>query len=109
MLLLLLHNSSLLLPQLNVVYFRVAGLGLFNGSLSIKASYEVESEQRVSIKFIESTLVSQTWLVGWSCGGGVGGRYEDGGRAGGNVLSGPMQPSRDVQGCRLPQHSHSTC
>jgi hypothetical protein len=46
------------LLQLNVVYFKVAGLGLMTGNLSIKASYAVESEQRVSIKFIESTLVS---------------------------------------------------
>jgi hypothetical protein len=44
--------------QNNVVYFRVAGLGLMSGNLSIKASYKVESEQRVSIQFIESTLVS---------------------------------------------------
>lgn len=41
-----------------MVYFKVAGLGLLSGNLSIKANYAVESEQRVSIKFIESTLVS---------------------------------------------------
>jgi hypothetical protein len=51
----------LLLLQLNVVYFKVAGLGLLSGNLSIKASYAVESPQRVSIKFIESTLVS-SWV-----------------------------------------------
>lgn len=43
----------------NVVYFRVAGLGLLSGNLSIKASYAVESDKRVSIKFIESTLVPE--------------------------------------------------
>jgi hypothetical protein len=45
--------------QLNVVYFKVAGLGLMSGNLSIKASYAVESGQRVSIQFLESTLVSK--------------------------------------------------
>lgn len=58
-----LYCCVLLLLQLNVVYFKVAGLGLLSGNLSIKASYAVESEQRVSIKFIESTLVST------ECGG----------------------------------------
>jgi hypothetical protein len=41
-----------------VVSFRVAGFGLFQGNLTVKASYAVESPQRVSISFIESTLVS---------------------------------------------------
>jgi hypothetical protein len=43
--------------QLNVVQFSVAGLGMLSGSLTVKASYEVASDQRVDIKFIESTLV----------------------------------------------------
>jgi hypothetical protein len=49
---------------LNVVYFKVAGLGLISGNLSIKASYAVESGQRVSIQFLESTLVSNNRLTG---------------------------------------------
>lgn len=47
-----------MLPQLNVVQFSVAGLGMLSGSLTVKASYEVASDDRVDIKFIESTLVS---------------------------------------------------
>jgi hypothetical protein len=43
--------------QLNVVQFSVAGLGMLSGSLTVKASYEVASDERVDIKFIESTLV----------------------------------------------------
>ncbi|WIA18878.1 hypothetical protein OEZ85_003551 [Tetradesmus obliquus] len=44
---------------LNVVQFSVAGLGMLSGSLTVKASYEVASDDRVSIKFIESTLVPE--------------------------------------------------
>jgi hypothetical protein len=43
--------------QLNVVHFRVAGFGLFSGTLTIKASYAVESARRVAIRFVESSLV----------------------------------------------------
>jgi hypothetical protein len=46
--------------QLNVVQFSVAGLGMLSGSLTVKASYEVASDERVDIKFIESTLVGET-------------------------------------------------
>lgn len=53
-----------------MVYFKVAGLGLLSGNLSIKASYAVESEQRVSIKFIESTLVSTACVEGCRCSAG---------------------------------------
>lgn len=42
-----------------MVFFKVAGLGLMSGNLSIKASYAVESGQTVSIQFLESTLVSK--------------------------------------------------
>ncbi|KAF6256783.1 hypothetical protein COO60DRAFT_79493 [Scenedesmus sp. NREL 46B-D3] len=44
---------------LNVVQFSVAGLGMLSGSLTVKASYEVASDDRVDIKFIESTLVPE--------------------------------------------------
>ena len=40
-----------------MVQFSVAGLGMLSGSLTVKASYEVASDERVDIKFIESTLV----------------------------------------------------
>jgi len=62
-------NVAVLL-QNNVVYFRVAGLGLLSGNLSIKASYAVESDKRVSIKFIESTLVSEGAKESLSWGAG---------------------------------------
>jgi hypothetical protein len=42
-----------------VVQFSVAGLGMLSGSLTVKASYEVASDERVDIKFIESTLVGE--------------------------------------------------
>eukprot|EP00775_Hariotina_reticulata_P004380 gene4379-4632_t len=44
---------------LNVIQFSVAGLGMLSGSLTVKASYEVVSDQRVAIKFMESTLVPE--------------------------------------------------
>eukprot|EP00882_Tetradesmus_deserticola_P009697 GHRQ01010239.1.p1 GENE.GHRQ01010239.1~~GHRQ01010239.1.p1 ORF type:complete len:243 (+),score=140.18 GHRQ01010239.1:95-730(+) len=44
---------------LNVVQFSVAGLGMLTGSLTVKASYEVASDERVAIKFVESTLVPE--------------------------------------------------
>jgi hypothetical protein len=50
-----------MLLQLNVVQFSVAGLGMLSGSLTVKASYKVASDERVDIKFIESTLVCGHW------------------------------------------------
>jgi PAP_fibrillin len=45
--------------QLNVVHFNVAGLGMFSGSLTVRAAYEVVSDSRVSIRFLESTMVPE--------------------------------------------------
>eukprot|EP00882_Tetradesmus_deserticola_P026128 GHRQ01028767.1.p1 GENE.GHRQ01028767.1~~GHRQ01028767.1.p1 ORF type:complete len:146 (+),score=13.17 GHRQ01028767.1:185-622(+) len=54
--------------QLNVVQFSVAGLGMLTGSLTVKASYEVASDERVAIKFIESTLVRGCfWMLCTGC------------------------------------------
>jgi hypothetical protein len=42
--------------QVNTVYFSVSGLPI-KGSLTIRAAYDVASPERVSIKYLDSSLV----------------------------------------------------
>jgi hypothetical protein len=75
--------------QENVVDFSVVGLGTLSGSLTVKAAYTPQTDSRVGIQFLESTLVRGAGCAPRShLTASVGG-----GGAGWAVLAGPHGPA----------------